>query len=70
MKKTVDTRGYSCPEPVLMTKNAIASDENGELTILTDAGTPKENVTRFAEYSGYKVETEPFEDGFRLNLTK
>lgn len=70
MKKNIDTRGYSCPEPVLMTKNAIEADTDGELIILTDTGTPKENVTRFAEYSGYTVEAIPFEDGFRLSLKK
>lgn len=27
--KTIDARGLSCPEPVIRTKNALASGEKG-----------------------------------------
>ena len=52
--KTVDARGLSCPQPVLMTKNALASKENS-YEVLVDNSTAKENVTRFATNSGYKL---------------
>lgn len=52
--KTVDTRGLSCPEPVVLVK--IEADKNEkELEVLTDTQVSRENVVRFLENSGYKV---------------
>lgn len=64
--KTVDARGLSCPEPVIMTKNALASGENS-YTILVDNATARENVTRFAAHQGYEVTWK--EDGEDFVLT-
>ena len=67
--KTVDARGLSCPQPVLMTKNALASNEK-QYEVLVDNSTAKENVTRFATNSGYKVSVDEKGDDFVLTLTK
>ena len=45
--KTVDARGLSCPEPVIRTKNALASGEKA-YTVMVDNVTARENVSRFA----------------------
>ena len=45
--KTIDARGLSCPEPVIRTKNALASGEKA-YTVMVDNVTAKENVSRFA----------------------
>lgn len=50
----VDTRGCSCPVPVLMTKKALAKDS--ELEVLVDNNTAKQNIERFAASQGAKVE--------------
>ncbi len=42
----IDVRGYSCPEPVLMTKRAL--QKGRPLTVLTDNMTCVQNITRFA----------------------
>ena len=47
--KTVDARGLSCPEPVIMTKKALASKDSS-YEILVDNITDKQNVTRFASH--------------------
>lgn len=52
--KTLDARGLSCPEPVIMIRKAMASKEN-VYEMLVDNQTSKENVTRYAEHQGYKV---------------
>jgi TusA-related sulfurtransferase len=58
----IDTRGMSCPQPVLMSKNAIKSNP-ASVEILVDNNTAKENVRRFLVSSGYKVDiTESGED--------
>ena len=42
----VDARGLSCPEPVVMTRNAMAGKEPA-YQVLVDTVAAKENVTRF-----------------------
>lgn len=41
---TVDARGYSCPEPVIMLRKAMAK-RDAEYTVLVDNAASKENVT-------------------------
>ena len=58
----VDARGFSCPQPVIMTKKAI--EKNGApLKVLVDDRTPLENVTRFAKNAGFKVTQKDLSDG-------
>ena len=51
----LDVRGMSCPQPVLMTKNAIEKYPEG-LDILVDNNTAKNNITRFLKNSGYNLD--------------
>ncbi len=67
--KTVDARGLSCPQPVLMTKAALASGEKA-YEVLVDNATAKENVTRFATNSGYKVSVAEKGEDYVLSITK
>lgn len=55
MSEIVDARGLSCPQPVLMTLDAIASGSDNEIQILVDNEASKENVTRAAENKGFRV---------------
>lgn len=52
--KKVDTRGLSCPQPVLLTKQALASNPDG-CQVLVDNPAAKANVTRYAQKAGYQV---------------
>jgi len=58
MENIVDACGLSCPEPVLMTKKALASKEKN-YTIIVDNRTAMENVSRFAKNAGYNVDVKP-----------
>lgn len=51
----IDVRGMSCPQPVLMTKNAIEKHPEG-IDILVDNNTAKNNITRFLNNLGYNLE--------------
>ena len=53
-KVTVDARGLSCPQPVLLTMNAFKKPAE-EYEILVDNHTAMHNVTRYAESAGKKV---------------
>lgn len=66
----VDTRGLSCPIPVVMVQQAIKKDAPATLEVLADAKVAVENITRLANTNGYQVSV--MEDGldFKLTLTK
>lgn len=67
--KTVDARGLSCPEPVILTKNALVSKEK-EYQVLVDNVTAKENVSRFAIHQGYQVTVKEQGEDFVLHIRK
>ena len=67
---TVDARGFSCPMPVVMVQKAVKSGNPAALEVLVDNQCSVENVTRFAENSGYKVSVQPDGPDFRLTLSK
>lgn len=67
--KSIDTRGMSCPQPVLMTKKAIEL-KNNELEVIVDSNTAKENVQRFLQNASYQVSIEQKAETFILRATK
>lgn len=67
--KTIDARGLSCPEPVILTRQAMMSGE-AAYEVLVDNNTSKENVTRYAQYQGYKVVVTEENGEFTLSLSK
>ena len=69
MAKVVDARGLSCPQPVILTRQAM---EEGEfrIEVLVDTVTSRENVRRAAERAGLKVRVEEMGDEFKLTLTR
>ena len=66
----IDTRGLSCPTPVVMVQKAIKDGAPAKLEVLADAKVAVENITRLANTNGYQVSV--MEDGldFKLTLTK
>jgi tRNA 2-thiouridine synthesizing protein A len=55
MAEIVDASGLSCPQPVLMTLNKIKDLNKGEIEVLVDTDTSRENVSRAAESQGWEV---------------
>jgi tRNA 2-thiouridine synthesizing protein A len=71
MSTTVDARGLSCPQPVLLTVNAIKKVQTGEIVILVDTDTSKENVSRAAMSKGWTLKgVEPDGEGYRVSISK
>lgn len=66
----IDTRGFGCPTPVLMVREALQKDTPASLEVLADARVAVENVTRLAGSMGYRVEEAPEGLDFRLTLRK
>ena len=65
----IDACGLSCPEPVILTSQAMKSGEK-VYEILVDNRVSKENVTRYAEHQGYKVSVTEADGVFTLKLQK
>ncbi len=71
MAKTVDARGLSCPQPVLMFMEAVKSASENELFVLVDTDASKENVSRAAENKNCRVTDINREgDGYRITIVK
>jgi tRNA 2-thiouridine synthesizing protein A len=71
MTQIVDARGLSCPQPVLMTMEEIKKTGKGEIEILVDTDTSKENVSRAATSKGWQVQNVVEEgSGYRIVLKK
>ena len=66
---TIDARGLSCPEPVILISQAMKSGENA-YEILVDNRVSRENVTRYAEHQGYTVTVTEANGEFTLSLRK
>lgn len=49
MKKVVDARGLSCPQPVVLTKKALEGTDVKEVLTIVDNPTAVENVSRMAK---------------------
>ena len=71
MSTTVDARGLSCPQPVLMTLDEIKKGSDKEIIVLVDSDTSKENVSRAAKSQGWKVaDIQENEGGYQLTIKK
>jgi TusA-related sulfurtransferase len=69
MADTVDARGLSCPQPVILARNAIQAGKF-PVEVLVETVTSRENVRRAAEKLGCTVQVEDLGDEFKLKLTK
>jgi TusA-related sulfurtransferase len=71
MAATVDARGLSCPQPVLLTLDEIGADKASEIVVLVDNDASKENVARAAKGKGWAVEEIREEGGdYRITIRK
>jgi len=71
MSTIVDARGLSCPQPVLMTMDEIQKVSKGEIEVLVDTDTSKENVSRAAKSQRWQVKNIEGEgEGYRITIFK
>jgi len=71
MAATVDARGLSCPQPVIMTLDEIKKGQDKEIIVLVDTDTSKENVTRAAVSQGFQLkDVSPEGEGYRVSFIK
>lgn len=67
MSILVDARGRSCPEPVMMTKSALEENKGQTIEVTVDFVVAMDNIKRYVEKEGHKVDIK--EDGEDFILT-
>ena len=68
MTKIVDARNLSCPQPVLLTREAL--EKADEVTTIVDNEAARENVSRLGSSQSCEVTVEQKDDGIYLTLVK
>lgn len=67
----IDARGLSCPQPAMLTRQAVEKLTSGSLEVLVDSVTSRDNVIRTAQKAGWRVQLlEESEASFRVVLEK
>ena len=64
--KTIDACGISCPEPLLMLKNALKAGK--EVMLLLDSKNALENCEGYAKKQGLSVDTQAEGDIFKVHI--
>lgn len=70
MNKQIDARGLNCPLPVIHTKKALESIEQGVVTTIVDNDVAKENVSKLAKSLTLKVDVEEKQGSYYINIFK
>ena len=65
----IDARGRSCPEPVIMIRDAMKT-KKAEYQMLVDNRVSVENVTRYARHEGYQISVTEQEEQYLLTIKK
>jgi selenium metabolism protein YedF len=66
----VDCRGLACPQPVVVTKQALDHLKEGEMVVIVDNAVSCNNVERFAQSQGCSVEIKEEGQNFYVHIRK
>ncbi|OIP72832.1 hypothetical protein AUK42_01785 [Candidatus Atribacteria bacterium CG2_30_33_13] len=70
MNQSIDVRGLSCPLPVVAVRNKLLEMKKGILEVLVDTGTSKDNITRMATNTDWKVEIKEEGEEYLLTISR
>lgn len=70
MAEIVDCRGLSCPEPVILARNALQKKGAGSVTVLVSNEVARDNVSRAAKALGWQVSITAEKDAYKLSMQK
>lgn len=63
--QVVDARGLSCPEPLMLTEEALRSGKESVKVLVTEPH-QKMNIEKYAKDHGRETTVEETEDGFAV----
>ena len=70
LSRTVDARGLSCPQPVILTKRVMDENSSDEIITLVDNPTSLENVCKLAKSQGYSFTVEELGAEHHIHILK
>lgn len=70
MSRTVDARGLTCPQPVILTKRIMDEKTGEEIVTLVDNPTSLENVCKLAKSQGYSFTVEELGPEYHIHMLK
>ncbi|KAB3537849.1 sulfurtransferase-like selenium metabolism protein YedF [Alkaliphilus pronyensis] len=70
MNTEIDARGLNCPLPVIQTKKALETINEGVITTIVDNEVAKENVTKLAKSMTLKVDVKESQGNYYINIFK
>jgi len=70
MEKVIDARGLACPQPVVHTKKALEEIEEGTLVTIVDNEVARDNVMKFAQSQGLRVEVEERGSDYYIRISR
>ena len=62
----VDVRGLSCPEPVMITMDAIDANKGKSLRVICDEAHTKANIEAMLKHNKHTFETTRTADGYEI----
>ena len=68
MEMTLDMRGYSCPIPLLRTRDALAACD--DLTVLVDEPAARENILKYARSRQCQVDCSEGNHEWSIHIMK
>lgn len=70
MRKTIDARGLTCPQPVVLTKKALEEEDTSEVLTIVDNSNALENVSRLAQTLKLECKVDEKEGGYYIDILK
>ncbi len=70
MSDNIDCRGLSCPEPVILSRQALMNATDSTVIVTVSNAVARDNVTRAAKSMGWKVQVNPEGEDFILTISK
>ena len=64
----VDARGLSCPEPVVLTNQAVKAHPGEKIRVFVDEACARTNVEKFGKSKGKQVSVTEKDGEFEINL--
>lgn len=68
--KSIDARGLSCPQPMLLAKEAIEAGDADKIEVTVDCEASIENISRLAVKKNWEASTADSGDVTVITLTK
>ncbi|KXZ40397.1 TusA-related sulfurtransferase [Alkalithermobacter thermoalcaliphilus JW-YL-7 = DSM 7308] len=65
-----DARGRSCPEPVLITKQAVENVDAPFVEVIVDSVVALENIKRFVKSKGFGIEVKQNDEDYYILIKK